>query len=408
MEQGQSAQYSFSKRSTSLPGSPIRALLTKHRDQDTLDLGGGIPDLALFPSGELADVARRVIGEHAAQSLQYAPTEGLLPLRQWIALQLNRRGCKLKPEQIIITHGSQQALATVASLLTSREQRVALEQPGYPGAQQAFMLAEADVISLPLTEQGWDLDALENQSVAALYVIPHFQNPTGRKASPHACRELVEYAERTGTFLIEDDAYGELEFEGNPPRPLIADAETRGILLGTFSKTLCPGMRVGWVAAPIALIEPMLRILQASSLQPGTLAQHLAWGVLEQIDWPRHLALLRATYRSRALTLSERCAALGLPSDLPRGGFFLWARTPGEATAFAERAASKGVFAVPELAFRHPRHPGSDQHLRLSFARYFDQPLQREKLQNTIAAIPVTKCATPANRHASRGPLNAP
>jgi DNA-binding transcriptional MocR family regulator len=134
----------------------------------------------------------------------------------------------------------------------------------------------------------------------------------------------------------------------------------------------------------------MLRILQASSLQPGTLAQHLAWGVLEQIDWSRHLALLRATYKSRARALSNCCAALGLPSDLPRGGFFLWARTPADATTFAQCAANRGVFAVPELAFRHPRHPGSDQHVRLSFARYFDQPLQREKLRNMIESIPAT------------------
>src|SRR5512133_56932 len=374
----------FSERATSLPGSPIRALLSKHRDPDTLDLGGGIPDLDLFPSAQLAEVASRVIRDHATQSLQYAPTEGLLPLRQWITLQLNRRGCRLKPEQIIITHGSQQALATVASLLTSRLQRVALEQPGYPGAQQAFTLAEADVVSLPVTQQGWDLDAIKDQPASAMYVIPNFQNPTGRKASPLARREIVEYAEQTGTFLIEDDAYGELDFGGAPQRPLMADTETRGILLGTFSKTLCPGMRVGWVAAPVALIEPMVRILQASSLQPGTLAQHLAWGIIEQIDWPSHLAQLRAAYRTRAFALAGRCAALGLTSNAPSGGFFLWVRTPSNATAFAECAASRGVFSVPESAFRSPHHPGSDRHLRLAFSRYFDHPLQAEKLRNMV------------------------
>lgn len=396
MAQPQSVPPVFSERAMSLPGSPIRALLSKHRDHGTLDLGGGLPDLTLFPSAELAEVASRVIRDHAAQSLQYAPTEGLHALRQWITLQLNRRGCQLKPEQIIITHGSQQALATVASLLTSRLQRVALEQPGYPGAQQAFALAEADVISLPVTQQGWDLDAIKDPRASAMYVIPNFQNPTGRKASPLARREMVEYAERTGTFLIEDDAYGELDFDETPRRPLIADAETRGVLLGTFSKTLCPGMRVGWVAAPMALIQPMLRILQASSLQPGTLAQHLAWGLIEQLDWSSHLVQLRAAYRARALALAARFTALGLPSNTPGGGFFLWVRTPGNATSFAERAASKGVFSVPESAFRNPRHPGSDRHLRLAFSRYFDHPQQAEKLRNIVDSSPnLTQQAAP-------------
>jgi 2-aminoadipate transaminase len=375
----------LSDRAKTLPGSPIRALLSAARANDQLDLGGGIPDPALFPCCELADVAARVIGEHAAQALQYAPTEGLLPLRDFIAERLARRGCRVTSDRIIVTHGSQQALAALAALLTGPTQAVALEQPVYPGAQQAFMLAQAPVVALPVTEDGWQLEALFCHDVAATYVIANHQNPTGRQATLAQRAALARYAEATGTFVIEDDAYGELGFEGTPARPILADAPTRGILVGTFSKTLCPGLRVGWIVAPSELVEPLLRILQASSLQPGTLAQHLALGLLERLDWQAHLTRLRRVYAGRARALRARCDALGLVSAAPSGGFFLWVQVQRDAVEVAQRARAAGVVLVPELAFRHPNHPGPDRHLRLAFTRFADAASDREKLTRSFS-----------------------
>lgn len=357
-----------------------------HRDSDTLDLGGGIPDMALFPSDKLAEVAARVVRDNAAHSLQYAPTEGLWPLREFIASRLNQRGCEVNAEQIIMTHGAQQALATAASLLTGPSQPVILEQPGYPGAMQAFSLAQAPILPLPVTPEGWDFGPLQGYRAAASYVIPNFQNPTGRQASRSARQELIGYHERTGTLLIEDDAYGELGFDESPTRPLLADATGRGILLGTFSKTLCPGLRVGWLVAPRSLVGPSVRILQAASLQPGTLSQHLAWELIRELDWPKHVSRLSHAYRARAQALLARCSELGLRSNLPRGGLFLWVSTRGEASVFARRAAASGVFSVPESGFRHPGCSGADRHLRLAFSRYFDLPAQREKLELGFAA----------------------
>lgn len=374
------SELALSQRARCLPGSPLRALLSMRRPSDALNLGGGHPDIALFPSGALAELSAAVIRDEAPQSLQYAPTEGLAALREFIAQRLRQRGCEVTPDQIVVTHGSQQALATVAALVTSPEHPVALEQPGYPGALQAFSLAQAPVVPLPVTTDGWDTGALRANRPSAMYVMANFQNPTGRRATPSACHMLTRYAEESGVFLIEDDAYGELDFDGQSVRPLLADAPTRGLLLGTFSKTLCPGLRVGWIVAPTALVGPIVRILQASSLQPGTLAQHLAMRLLDRLDWEAHLTRLRNAYRDRAVALRERCEALGLHAETPRGGFYLWARTSSPATSLAELAARRGVISVPESSFRHPHCPGHDQHLRLAFSQYLDSPSQRSRL----------------------------
>jgi 2-aminoadipate transaminase len=374
----------LAERVRMLPGSAIRALLASARSNTPLDLGGGIPDLTLFPQDEFARVAARIIGTDGARSLQYSPTSGYAPLRDFIAKRLQVRGCRVGIDQIIITHGSQQALATAATLLTSPTQAVALEQPAYPGALQAFSLAQAPVVALPVTEDGWQLDALTRQDVAAAYVVSNYHNPTGRKASAEQCLELARFAERTGTFVIEDDAYGELYFSGQPSRPILADAPTRGILLGSFSKTICPGLRVGWIVAPTEIVETLQRILQATSLQPGTLAQYLAFGLLEELDWEAHLTLLRRTYAARALALWTQCSALGFNAAIPLGGFFLWVETPGHASLLAKDAADVGVLAVPEAAFRHSSQPGIDRHLRLAFTRYLDEPSDRQRLAHGL------------------------
>ena len=378
--------HALSRRAKTLPGSPIRTLLSGHPSGCVLDLGGGWPDPALFPGEQLAAVAEQVVARRADHALQYASTEGLEPLRSFIAERLRRRGCRVSVDQVLLTHGSQQALYTVAVLLTSRTQPVALEQPGYPGAEQAFALAEAPVAPLPVTADGWELDALRDCEIGALYVIPSHQNPTGRSASTEQCSKLVHFAERRGVFVIEDDAYGDLAFDGEGAQPLWAALPTRGILLGTFSKTLCPGLRIGWMVAPRELVEPLVRLLQASSLQAGTLAQHLAFGLLERLDWEAHLGRLRRAYARRARALQDACRALGYPARSPRGGFFLWLDAQGDATTLARRAAVHGLLGVPERAFRHPGCPGPDRHLRLAFSRFDDTVEARERLRKGLCS----------------------
>ena len=386
MAQPSQMHIALSERAKTLPGSAIRALLSSARSNVALDLGGGIPEPDLFPGPLLVDVFSHLIATDAAQALQYAPTEGLLPLRARIAQRLQQRGCSVTPEQVIITHGSQQALAAAAALLTSPTEPVALELPVYPGARQAFALAEAPSVPLPVTEQGWEMAALKRARVAVIYVNPSYQNPTGRSANIEQRRLLAEYAEATETFVVEDDAYGELGFDAAPTRPILADAPTRGILVGTFSKTLCPGLRVGWIVVPRGLVEPLVRILQASSLQPGTLTQHLAFGLLERLDWQAHLGRLRCCYQTRAFALHARCHELGLHAAAPKGGFFLWVRTRGAASRVAAVAAAHGVLTVPERAFQHSVDAGPDRHLRLAFSRFRDIPGDLEKLATALGS----------------------
>jgi len=264
---------SLAARALNLPESPIRALLSSHVTPGTLDLGGGHPAPELFPRELLRDAAERLLSDGLNGALQYASTEGLPELRHYIRDRLERRGLTLNPDQILITQGSQHALSTVALVLGAPERLALLEQPGYPGAHQAFALSQCRLGVLQVTADGWDLDPMATTNPTLVYVIPHFQNPTGRRATSAQMKQLTGEASRRDCFVIEDDAYAELAFDQVLSRPLVADCPDRGILLGSFSKTLCPGLRLGFIAAPKALVSPLSRALQSTTLQPGTLAQ---------------------------------------------------------------------------------------------------------------------------------------
>ncbi len=376
--------YQLSSRAENLPGSPIRALLSAHRGEGTLDLGGGIPDPELFPAEWLGAAAEQLLRNEAHLSLQYASTSGVVALRDWIRERLSRRGFEVKRSQIIITHGSQQAIATVAQALVSSGDPVLLETPVYPGAMQAFAFAEGQLASLPVTRDGWDLSILNEISPRIAYVISHHQNPTGRCATDAAKQGLAERALSQGFYLLEDDAYGELDFANPLTRPLVADCPNRGILVGSFSKTFCPGLRVGYIVCPETLSATFERVLQTLSLQPGTLTQHLLLRVLETIDYDAHLTALRTRYALRAQALSARLTALGVKHQPAQGGFFHWAEVSGSASQFAKASQSLGLIAIPEAAFSSHDRSHPDRHVRLAFSRYKDDPLSIERLRGAF------------------------
>jgi 2-aminoadipate transaminase len=248
-------------------------------------------------------------------------------------------------------------------------------------------LAECRLGALPVTPYGWELGVIEQERPDLVYVIPHFHNPTGRRASFEQKQKLANASSKRGFFVIEDDAYGELNFDGTFNRPLIADCPERGILVGSFSKTLCPGLRIGYIVAPTLLLSALIKTLQATTLQPGTLAQVLAFETLSRLDYDTYLERLRSFYRQRAMALSRRCRALGLEHLMPDGGFFLWVKTPGCASEFAQQAAASGVLAVPEIAFRASGMRGPNQHLRLAFSRYDDATTAAEKLEQAVMSV---------------------
>ena len=371
----------LSRRVRALPASPIRALLNAHRGPDTLDLGGGIPEPALFPSAALRDASLRVLSQSSDFALQYGPTEGHLGLREWISARLKLRGFEVSKEQILITHGSQHALATAASAILSEGDLALLEQPVYPGALQAFSVTEARLGVLPVTEEGWDLSGTLTPTPKAVYVIAQHQNPTGRCASAAMRAELATLARHQEFYVLEDDAYGELDFAGRLSRPLIADCPSQGLLLGSFSKTLCPGLRLGYLVAPVALIEPLVRLLQMNALQPNTFTQQMAFQLLTHFDYEAHLGAVRRLYQARAFDLSARLREVKLEHRTPTGGFFLWVKAGENASNLAKIAALRGLLAVPESAFQVPGFGKADHHLRMAFSRYVDNAAAQTKLR---------------------------
>ena len=356
-------------RALALPPSPIRALLNVRVEDPGLDFGGGIPDPALFPTLALTEASYRVLNEKSASALQYAPTEGLPELREFIAQRLRGRGYYVEPSDVFVTHGSQHALCAITQVLGSRNKRAMLEQPVYPGALQALTLAECPVFPLPVTQEGWELDAIGRTNPDLLYVIPHFHNPTGRCATAEQKRKLALLAQNKGVYVIEDDAYGELDFDGRIQQPLVSECPEFGVLVGSFSKTLCPGLRLGYVIAPKSIQAALVATLQTTALQPGTLTQYLALELLSLIDYESHLRRIREHYRCRAEALSRVCQKYEFWHRQATGGFFLWVKTRSDAKEVAIAMAKRGIKTVPENAFRFDGLREKGWHLRLAFPR---------------------------------------
>lgn len=382
---------SVSRRVRDLPVSRIRALLNAPRSAQTLDLGGGHPEPAWFPAQALAAAADRLLSEKSASVLQYAPTEGLGDLRARIADRLERRGFAVLPEQVLITQGSQQALHAAATLLASPGDPVTLEEPVYLGAVQSFCLAEAVLSGLRVTDDGWDFDALAAQRPKALYCMSHHQNPTGRCTTLTERERMARFAAQREFYVLEDDAYSELYFDHDLARPLVADCPKWGLLLGSFSKTICPGLRLGYIVSPQHLVEPLVRVLQTTTLQPGTFTQHLVNALLEDFDYEAYLTRLRTLYEQRAQALSLLCHELRLSHRAPRGGFFLWVKLPAEgcASRLCTELAQRELLAVPEAAFQFPGGGKRDDHLRLAFCRFTGEERQAARFREAFAALSV-------------------
>ena len=259
-----------------------------------------------------------MLATQGAAALQYGVTEGYVPLRQWIANRLCARGTSSSVDQVLITTGSQQGIDLVAKLLLDRGDAVAVEAPTYVAALQAFSAYEADLCEVRSDDGGMDVDALEEllrqRQVKLIYVIPDFQNPRGTTLEGARRQRIVELAERYGTLILEDDPYGELRFRGTHEPALSALGSDRVIRLGTFSKTLAPGLRIGWVHAPVEITRRLAIAKQSADLHTPTLTQRAAAHLLETFDYDGHLGRIRRSY-------GERCDAMlsAMEQRMPRG-----------------------------------------------------------------------------------------
>jgi len=313
----------------------IRDILKVTEQPGVISLAGGLPAPEAFPVAELEAAALRLFRTDPGPALQYSPTDGLAPLREWVAARLTAtHGGSFRPEHVLITHGSQQALDLVAKVLLDPGDIVAVDDPSYLGAIQVFDLFEARFLTVPADREGTDVDVLAARLAAGarpklLYTVANFQNPTGATLPLDRRRRLAGLAEEYGFLIVEDDPYGELRYRGTPV-PAIATLSERVIRLGTFSKILVPGLRVAYMTIPAALYPAFIKVKQAADLHTSTFAQRLVLEtVSEAATLDAHIARLCEVYGERnaavLAALDDHFAGL-VDWNRPEGGMFVWAR----------------------------------------------------------------------------------
>jgi 2-aminoadipate transaminase len=370
-----------------MTSSIIRELLKLTEQHDIISFAGGLPAPETFPVTEMEVAAQRVLEEHGAAALQYSPTEGYRPLRELVARHMRRYGIKVTPDHVLITTGSQQALDLIGKLLINPGDRILTEEPTYLGALQAFTSYQAEYVTVPIDDDGLQIDRLEEALRVGpkfLYILPNFQNPSGVTLSLERRRRLVELANTYGTPIVEDDPYGQLRYEGEHLPPLVKlDAEfhrsgkgengfTGNVLyLSTLSKTLAPGLRVGWIVAPQEEISRLVQMKQGADLHTSTFTQVLAYETARGGFLDRHVRDIRKVYgerRGAMLEALERHFPPQVHWTRPQGGLFLWVRLPRgfDAAQLLEQALQEKVAFVPGTSF-FPAG-GGDETLRLNFS----------------------------------------
>jgi len=393
----------LSSRMRGAQPSAVREILKVAERPEVISFAGGLPAPELFPVEEISRAVQEVLASQGGPALQYGVTEGYVPLREWIAARLRARGTASSSEQVLITTGSQQGIDLVAKLFLDPGDAVAVEAPTYVAALQAFAAYEADLLEVPGDDGGMDVDALEvllqRRRVKLIYVIPDFQNPRGTTLEGARRRRLVELARHHGAFILEDDPYGELRFRGAPEVPLSAIGPDHVIRLGTFSKTLAPGLRIGWLHAPVEVVRRIAIAKQSADLHTPTLTQRAAAQLLKTFDYAGHLARIRRSY-------GERCGAmlaaleLELPAGArwtrPDGGLFLWLELPPRVTdrALFRHAIARNVAVVPGSAFYARRGPGRDRFVRLNFSNQTVARIGEGVRRLASAMVPGVELAT--------------
>jgi hypothetical protein len=336
--------------------SELRELMKIIERPDMVSFAGGIPDPGLFPRAAYDECYRDALSVlNAPRSLQYAATEGYLPLREWIAEQMRSKGLTCTPDNILLTSGSQQGLELIGKLLINKGDRVCTSRPTYLGALQAFTAYEPAFDEVT----GGSRDS----SAKLLYVVPDFANPSGETMSAPERDALVSRAHRENSIIVEDAAYSSLRFEGADLPPIAAlDVSLSGsidtcrtLYCGTFSKTLSPGVRVGWVCGPRDLIGRLTLLKQGADLHSSTINQIATLGVAKAC-FEEHVTMLRGVYRARRdamLIALSRYAPEGTAWTRPEGGLFIWLRLPQkvDASALFEEAVKRGLAFVPGAAF---------------------------------------------------------
>ncbi len=381
--------WTLAQRAAKMNPSVIREILKVTEKPGIISLAGGLPAPQTFPIESFAQAAAQVLAHEGAAALQYAASEGFGPLRQAVADFLP---WDVHPDQILITTGSQQALDLVAKVLIDEGSRVLVETPTYLGALQAFTPMEPRIEAVASDDEGVLVDDLaarvgsETDKARFLYVLPNFQNPTGRTMTEARRQHLVERAAELGLPILEDNPYGDLWFDQPPPKPLTARNPEGCIYMGSFSKVLAPGLRLGFLVAPQHIYPKLLQAKQAADLHTPSFNQRLVAEVMKNGFLDRHVPTIRALYKRQCEAmlgaLEEHLAPLGVSWNRPDGGMFLWLRLPAGMSALEllPRAVEHNVAFVPGAAFY--AQDADARTLRLSFVT-----ASEEQIRTGIAAL---------------------
>jgi 2-aminoadipate transaminase len=389
-------QQRYAQRTQRMTSSAIRELLKLTSRPEIISFAGGLPAPELFPVEEVRSAVDRVLTAHGTSALQYSTTEGYPPLRDMVARHMARYGIKVSIENIIVTTGSQEALDLIGKILINPGDRILTETPSYLGAIQAFTMYGAEYVTVPIDDDGLDtgkLDEALRSGPKFIYNLPNFQNPAGVTLSLERRHELVRLANQYGIPIVEDDPYGQLRYEGQHIKPLVVlDAELhnehrngqyRGdvIYLSTFSKTLAPGLRLGWVVAPKEVIQRLVMAKQGTDLHTSTFDQMVAYEVARGGFIDQHVRRLRDVYKRRRdimLASLERAfpASTGVRWTRPLGGLFLWVTLPIgiDTSKLLEAAVEEKVAFVPGVCF-HPDGSGRNT-MRLNFSNASEAAIQ--------------------------------
>lgn len=368
--QNPATQWTLARRAERMNPSVIREILKVTERPGIISLAGGLPSPKTFPVAEFAAACDKVLRDDGPAALQYAASEGYGPLREMVAARLP---WKVDPAQVLITTGSQQGLDLLAKVLIDQGSRVLVETPTYLGAIQAFAPMEPEVVSVDSDDEGVNVDDLGRKGPGArfVYLLPNFQNPTGRTMSEARRAAVSARAAAIGLPIVEDNPYGELWFDAPPPLPLTARNTEGCVYLGSFSKVLAPGLRLGFVVAPRLLYPKLLQAKQAADLHTPIFNQRMVTEVMQGGFLDRHVPTIRALYKSQRdamlAALQREMAGLDVQWNSPDGGMFLWVRLPAgvDAVELLPRAVDKGVAFVPGAAFYAAG--GDPRTLRLSF-----------------------------------------
>ena len=381
----ETTEYLFAARTESVPQSFIREILKVASNPDITSFAGGLPNPVYFPVKQLANCAEKIFKEQGGQALQYAATEGYYPLREYISNRYRQRyKMDIPPERILITSGSQQALDLIGKIFVNSGDEVLLERPTYLGALQCLSVFQPIFREVQMNQHGVDTEDLQMEmgwnDIKLFYSIPNFQNPTGIQYSLETRKKVAAIIQNYKTIVVEDDPYGDIFFNEEMFPPIYSYLPDQTILLGSFSKTIAPGLRLGWMVANEEIIKKATVMKQASDLHSGNLSQFILYRFLCDYNLDEHIQTIRCAYKKQRDVMMD-CLYNYFPSSVlytkPEGGMFTWV-TLSEGISSREllnKAMDKNIIFVPGDSF-YACSPDK-QTLRLNYSNVEEVEMRR-------------------------------